>query len=66
MPFSFSFLGQPLHVSAAYSGRIACAYQTPGQQAAVTAGNDGSIQFSCSLAIYECESTGGMESLIAA
>ncbi|XP_071522289.1 dmX-like protein 2 [Panulirus ornatus] len=53
--------GQPLHVSAAYSGRIACAYQTPGQQAAVSAGNDGSIQFSCSLAIYECESTGGSQ-----
>nr|XP_045610736.1 dmX-like protein 2 [Procambarus clarkii] len=51
--------GQPLHVSAAYSGRIACAYQTPRKQAVFSAGMDGSIQFSCSLAIYECESTGG-------
>lgn len=53
--------GQPLHVSVAYSGRIACAYQTPGQQATVSTDADGSITFSCSLAIYECESTGGKE-----
>ncbi|XP_069937728.1 dmX-like protein 1, partial [Cherax quadricarinatus] len=51
----------PLHVSAAYSGRIACAYQTPGQDSAFSTGSDGSIQFSCSLAIYECESTGGSQ-----
>ncbi|XP_069954424.1 dmX-like protein 2 isoform X5 [Cherax quadricarinatus] len=53
--------GLPLHVSAAYSGRIACAYQTPGQDSAFSTGSDGSIQFSCSLAIYECESTGGSQ-----
>ncbi|XP_042889042.1 dmX-like protein 2 isoform X6 [Penaeus japonicus] len=53
--------GQPLHVSVAYSGRIACAYQTPGQQGTVSTDADGSITFSCSLAIYECESTGGAE-----
>ncbi|KAK3861276.1 hypothetical protein Pcinc_032726 [Petrolisthes cinctipes] len=53
--------GRPLHVSAAYSGRIACAYQSAGQQATVLTGTDGNIQFACSLAIYECESTGGSQ-----
>ncbi|XP_076053753.1 rabconnectin-3 alpha isoform X2 [Oratosquilla oratoria] len=53
--------GQPLHVSAAYSGRMACAYQTPGQESAVVTHSNGTITFACSIAIYECESTGGSQ-----
>ncbi|KAK8379722.1 hypothetical protein O3P69_019607 [Scylla paramamosain] len=53
--------GLPLHVSAAYSGRIACAYQTPGQTTHMSANSDGTMDFSCTLAIYECESTGGSQ-----
>ncbi|XP_050731976.1 dmX-like protein 2 isoform X2 [Eriocheir sinensis] len=53
--------GLPLHVSAAYSGRIACAYQTAGQRSVVCANSEGTMDFSCTLAIYECESTGGSQ-----
>ncbi|KAK7072832.1 DmX-like protein 1 [Halocaridina rubra] len=51
--------GRPLHVCAAYSGRIACAYQIPEEDSAVSSSSEGSITFSCCVAIYECESTGG-------
>ena len=50
---------QPLHVSAAYSGRIACAYHMPGDTSVVTACSDGTTKFKCTVAVYECESTGG-------
>ncbi|XP_068239086.1 dmX-like protein 2 isoform X2 [Palaemon carinicauda] len=54
--------GKPLHVSAAYSGRIACAYQTPTPlHDDLSTVNEDSITFSCTLAIYECESTGGSQ-----
>ena len=52
--------GKPLHISAAYSGRIACAYQTPGQSSVIAANPNGSTKFTCTVAIYECESTGGL------
>lgn len=52
--------GTPVSVSAAYSGRIACAYQTG--QSFQRPGVDPSLRYvNLCVGIYECESTGGAE-----
>ncbi|CAH2049435.1 unnamed protein product, partial [Iphiclides podalirius] len=60
--------GQPLHISAAYSGRIACAYKcgrsfTRPKGAGAGAGADARFVNLC-VCVYECESTGGAEWLL--
>ncbi|XP_045775741.1 dmX-like protein 2 isoform X3 [Maniola jurtina] len=62
--------GQPLHISAAYSGRIACAYKCGRSftrpKAGLTANNsnpDARFVNLC-VCVYECESTGGAEWLL--
>ncbi|GLH09345.1 Rabconnectin, partial [Gryllus bimaculatus] len=53
--------GQPLNISAAYSGRIACAYKY-GKSFTRPSKNDPDSRFvNLCVAIYECESTGGSE-----
>ncbi|XP_047120921.1 dmX-like protein 2 [Schistocerca piceifrons] len=53
--------GQPLNVSAAYSGRIACAYKY-GKSFTRPSKNDPDSRYvNLCVAIYECESTGGSE-----
>lgn len=53
--------GQPLNVSAAYSGRIACAYKY-GKSFTRPSKNDPESRYvNLCVAIYECESTGGSE-----
>lgn len=53
--------GQPLNISAAYSGRIACAYKY-GKSFTRPSKNDPDSRYvNLSVAIYECESTGGSE-----
>ncbi|XP_034833507.1 dmX-like protein 2 isoform X4 [Maniola hyperantus] len=62
--------GQPLHISAAYSGRIACAYKCGRSftrpKAGLTANNSNSDARFVNLCVcvYECESTGGAEWLL--
>ncbi|XP_052742471.1 dmX-like protein 2 isoform X1 [Bicyclus anynana] len=62
--------GQPLHISAAYSGRIACAYKCGRSftrpKAGLTANNSNpDARFvNLSVCVYECESTGGAEWLL--
>jgi hypothetical protein len=52
-------LGQPLNISAAYSGRIACAYKY-GKSFTRPSKNDPDSRYvNLCVAIYECESTGG-------
>ncbi|XP_050067707.1 dmX-like protein 2 isoform X2 [Anopheles maculipalpis] len=54
--------GQLLHISAAYSGRIACAYKYGKSFTRPTKSSDPESRFvNLSVAIYECESTGGSE-----
>ncbi|XP_035898477.1 dmX-like protein 2 isoform X2 [Anopheles stephensi] len=54
--------GQLLHISAAYSGRIACAYKYGKSFTRPTKSIDPETRFvNLSVAIYECESTGGSE-----
>ncbi|KAL7632237.1 UNVERIFIED_CONTAM: hypothetical protein RMT77_017453 [Armadillidium vulgare] len=53
--------GEVLHVNAAYSGRIAVAYQRSPSEKCVTLSSNGSLVFSCMVSVYECESTGGSE-----
>ncbi|XP_026326146.1 dmX-like protein 2 isoform X9 [Hyposmocoma kahamanoa] len=61
--------GQPLHISAAYSGRIACAYKCgrsftrPKGANATTNPTDARFVNLC-VCVYECESTGGAEWLL--
>ncbi|KAJ0175201.1 hypothetical protein K1T71_009342 [Dendrolimus kikuchii] len=61
--------GQPLHISAAYSGRIACAYKCgrsftrPKGNAAANSSQDARFVNLC-VCVYECESTGGAEWLL--
>ncbi|CAB3244524.1 unnamed protein product [Arctia plantaginis] len=60
--------GQPLHISAAYSGRIACAYKcgrsfTRPKGGATTNNSDARFVNLC-VCVYECESTGGAEWLL--
>lgn len=53
--------GQPLHISAAYSGRMACAFKY-GKSFTRPTKNDASQRFvNLCVGIYECESTGGSE-----
>ncbi|XP_011309847.1 dmX-like protein 2 isoform X2 [Fopius arisanus] len=53
--------GQPLNISAAYSGRIACAYKY-GKSFTRPGKNDPDSRYvNLCVAIYECESTGGSE-----
>jgi hypothetical protein len=55
----FGLAGQPLNVSAAYSGRIACAYKY-GKSFTRPSKNDPQSRYvNLCVAIYECESTGG-------
>lgn len=53
--------GQPLNISAAYSGRIACAYKYGKSFTRPNRGNPDSRYINLCVAIYECESTGGSE-----
>ncbi|XP_053611658.1 dmX-like protein 2 isoform X3 [Plodia interpunctella] len=59
--------GQPLHISAAYSGRIACAYKCGKSftrpKGTSTSTNDARFVNLC-VCVYECESTGGAEWLL--
>ena len=50
-----------IHVNAAYSGRIAVAYQRSPEDPCVSVSSSGTLVFSCMVSIYECESTGGSE-----
>lgn len=53
--------GQPLHISAAYSGRVACAFKY-GKSFTRANQHDASQRFvNLCVTIYECESTGGSE-----
>lgn len=54
--------GQPLNISAAYSGRIACAYKHGKSFTRPNTGGDHDSRYiNLCVAIYECESTGGSE-----
>lgn len=53
--------GQPLNISAAYSGRVACAYKYGKSFTRPHKGDPDSRYINLSVAIYECESTGGSE-----
>lgn len=53
--------GQPLNISAAYSGRIACAYKYGKSFTRPHKGDPDSRYVNLCVAIYECESTGGSE-----
>uniref|UniRef100_A0A2A4IWI3 RAVE complex protein Rav1 C-terminal domain-containing protein n=1 Tax=Heliothis virescens TaxID=7102 RepID=A0A2A4IWI3_HELVI len=62
--------GQPLHISAAYSGRIACAYKCgrsftrpKGGTTSNSTSSDARFVNLC-VCVYECESTGGAEWLL--
>ncbi|XP_068622766.1 dmX-like protein 2 [Battus philenor] len=61
--------GQPLHISAAYSGRIACAYKcgrsfTRPKATNATANSTDARFVNLCVCVYECESTGGAEWLL--
>lgn len=53
--------GQPLNISAAYSGRIACAYKYGKSFTRPHKGDPDSRYVNLCVAIYECESSGGSE-----
>lgn len=53
--------GTPLNISAAYSGRIACAYKYGKSFTRPTKADPDSRYVNLCVAIYECESTGGSE-----
>ncbi|XP_001850447.2 dmX-like protein 2 isoform X2 [Culex quinquefasciatus] len=54
--------GQLLHISAAYSGRIACAFKYGKSFTRPTKSSDPESRYvNLCVAIYECESTGGSE-----
>jgi len=57
-------LGQPLNISAAYSGRIACAYKYGKSFTRPSKKDPESRYVNLCVAIYECESTGGSEWLL--
>ncbi|GBP07756.1 DmX-like protein 2, partial [Eumeta japonica] len=69
---TFRLLGQPLHISAAYSGRIACAYKCGRSFTRPKGVSNSSNNLSnpdtrfvnLSVCVYECESTGGAEWLL--
>ncbi|XP_050532464.1 dmX-like protein 2 isoform X5 [Daktulosphaira vitifoliae] len=56
--------GQPLNISAAYSGRIACAYKYGKSFTRPSKKDPESRYVNLCVAIYECESTGGSEWLL--
>ncbi|XP_037292444.1 dmX-like protein 2 isoform X2 [Manduca sexta] len=61
--------GQPLHISAAYSGRIACAYKCGRSftrpKGGMTNNSNPDARFvNLCVCVYECESTGGAEWLL--
>jgi hypothetical protein len=58
---SIDLNGQLLHISAAYSGRIACAYKYGKSFTRPTKSDPDSRYVNLCVAIYECESTGGSE-----
>lgn len=58
------FLGQPLNISASYSGRIACAYKYGKSFTRPSKKDPESRYVNLCVAIYECESTGGSEWLL--
>lgn len=58
----FGLAGQPLNVSAAYSGRIACAYKYGKSFTRPSKRDPESRYVNLCVAIYECESTGGKKS----
>jgi len=60
----YLFLGQPLNISAAYSGRIACAYKYGKSFTRPSKKDPESRYVNLCVAIYECESTGGSEWLL--
>lgn len=51
--------GQPLNISAAYSGRIACAYKYGKSFTRPSKKDSDSRYVNLCIVIYECESTGG-------
>lgn len=54
--------GQPLNISAAYSGRIACAYKYGKSFTRPSKGGDPDSRYiNLCVGIYECESSGGSE-----
>ncbi|KAM8719971.1 hypothetical protein ACLKA7_006087 [Drosophila subpalustris] len=53
--------GQPLNISAAYSGRIACAFKYGKSFTRPNRGDPDSRYVNLCVAIYECESSGGSE-----
>lgn len=58
---SIDINGQLLHISAAYSGRIACAYKYGKSFTRPNKADPESRYVNLCVAIYECESTGGSE-----
>lgn len=58
---SIDINGQLLNISAAYSGRIACAYKYGKSFTRPTKADPDSRYVNLCVAIYECESTGGSE-----
>lgn len=58
------FTGQPLNINAAYSGRIACAYKYGKSFTRPSRKDPDSRYVNLCVAIYECESTGGRQSVI--
>lgn len=61
MESSIDINGQLLHVSAAYNGRIACAYKYGKSFTRPNKADPDSRYVNLCVAIYECESTGGSE-----
>lgn len=58
--FSIPIIGEPLCISAAYAGRIACAYKYGNSFTRPSKGSNQKYVNIC-ISIYECESTGGEE-----
>lgn len=58
---SIDINGQLMHISAAYSGRIACAYKYGKSFTRPNKADPESRYVNLCVAIYECESTGGSE-----
>lgn len=53
--------GKPIHISAAYCGRLACAYKCGKSFTRPSTMETGQRYVNVCIAIYECESTGGGE-----
>lgn len=59
--YLFAILGQPLYVSCAYSGRMACAFKHGKSFTRHNSQNPDSRYVNIGVSIFECESTGGSE-----